>query len=543
MPYLKKNTPPLLIAALITLCNTPLAVAAPPKMDLLFPSGGSRGATVNVTITGAVDPWPVQVWSSRPELQIKALEEKGKLAITIPADCQPGLAWIRVHNPEGASTLKPFLIGTLPEVEEVEPNNEIASAQVLSSSTVVVHGKHQAGNDVDNFVVPLKAGQTLVADLDAHRSLGAPSDPVLQIVSPQGFVIDQNDDDQGIDPRLVFTAPADGQYLVRTFAFPAATDSNINFSGGPNWLYRLTLTTDRFADFTLPLAVTRGTAGEVTAFGWNLGAEPLKIPFPAGDAERISLVIPQAGNFVTVPTVPYPVFVEQEPNPQTQPQSLPVPGGMSGVVSTVDDADFFRFTAKKGQPLIVKVAARSPGSLIDPVVSILNLDGKQMQRIDDKGDDRDPELSWNPPADGDYLVTVSDLFRRGGPRYYYHVSIAPPVADFQVTLAADQFVLPVDKPLEIPVTIDRQAGFKDELEITVRGLPEGVTATPVKSAAEGDSSKSVKVILTGNPAAFSGAVQIVATSVAEPKPTRLARFKLPDYPSDTDQIWLTVIKK
>jgi len=519
------------------------ANAATPKMDILFPAGGSRGATVNVTVTGAVDPWPVQVWCSRPELQIKVLEEKGKLAITIPAETQPGVAWLRLHNPEGASTLRPFVIGTLPEVEEVEPNNELAKAQVLPSSTVVIQGKHQAAHDVDVYSINLKAGQTIVADLDGNRTLGAPSDGVLQLVSAQGFVLEQNDDDQGLDPRIAYTVPTDGLYYVRTFAFPAATDSAVNFAGGPSWLYRLTVTTDRFSDYVLPLAATRGVAGEIEVRGWNLGAEPLKAAIPASEAPQVAVPVPQSGNLLTIPTVPHAVLAEQEPNLQAQPNAIPVPVGISGVLSTPEDADFFRFPAKKGQPLIIEVVARTQGSLIDPVVEILNAEGKQLQRVDDQGEKRDPQFSWNPPADGDYLLTVSDLHHRSGPRFYYHVNIASPKPDYQVTVAADSFILPVDKPLEIPLTIERLSGFKGDIEISVAGLPEGVTAPAVKSLTEGDTAKAVKLVISGNATAFSGPLQIVATSVTEPKLVHKPGFKLTPYHDETDQLWLTVIKK
>lgn len=533
----------LLLAVFLVLGHLAVANAAAPKMDILFPAGGSRGATVTATLTGAIDPWPVQVWCSRPELQIKVLEEKGKLAVTIPAESLPGVAWIRLHNAEGASTLRPFVIGTLPEVEEVEPNNELAKAQVLPGSSVVVQGKHQAAHDVDVYAVTLKAGQTVVADLDGNRTLGAPSDGVLQLVSAQGFVLEQNDDDQGLDPRIAFTVPSDGQYYVRTFAFPAQTDSSVQFAGGASWLYRLTISTDRFTDFVLPLAVTRGTVAEVEARGWNLGAEPVKTAIASSETDEITVLVPQSGNVITVPTVPFPVVVEQEPNLQAQPNVVPTPVDVSGVVSAPDDADFFRFPAKKGQTLLVKVVGRSQGSLIDPVVSILDATGKQLQQVDDQGDKRDPEFNWNPPADGDYLLTVKDLHGRGGPRFYYHISIAPHTPDYKVTVAADSFILPIDKPLEIPVTVERLSGFKGEIEVSVTGLPDGVTAAPVKSLAEGDTSKLVKLVISGNPAPFSGALQIVATSVAEPKLVRKPSFKLTPYHAETDQLWLTVIKK
>lgn len=527
----------------LLLLQTSVISAAVPKVDLLTPAGGTRGTTVTATMTIAGDPGPLQAWCSRPELQVKPLEEKGKLGITIPADSPPGVAWIRLYNAEGASKLLPFVIGTLPEVVEAEPNNELSQAQVLPGASVVVQGAHQAGNDVDVYAVTLKAGQTIVADLNAHRTLGSPADPVLQLVSAKGFVLEQNDDDQDLDPRIAYTVPADGTYYVRTFAFPAATDSNINFSGGASWIYRLTITTDKFVHHVLPLAVMRGVPGEFVAFGWNLGADYIKAPYAALEGENVEFMVPESGNFVTVPVVPYPVVIENKPNSQAEPQAVPTPVDISGVILTANDADFYKFPAKKGQPLVIKVLARSQGSLIDPVVSVLSTDGKQLQRIDDQGENRDPELTWNPPADGDYLVTVSDLHNRHGARYFYRISIAPPQVDYQLTVAGDNFVLPVDKPLEIPVTIDRKGGFKDEIEISLQGLPEGVTAAAVKSAGEGDTAKSVKLVVNGNPAAFSGPVQIVGTSAAEPKLTRKGRFVMTDYHTFTESIWLTVIKK
>jgi hypothetical protein len=525
----------------ISLLNT--VNAAAPQLDIIYPAGGARGSTVNVMLSGNFDPWPVQVWSSRPELQIKPLEEKGKVSITIPADCPVGPIWMRAFNAEGGSSVRRFVVGALPEFEEVEPNNEITKAQAVPGSSAVVNGKYQAKDDVDVFSMTLKAGQTLTADIEANRSLDSPADPVLQVLSAQGFVLQQNDDDQGIDPRIVFIAPSDGQYLIRTFAFPAQTDSSIHFSGGGKWLYRLTLTTGGFADHILPLALPRAATTEVQVFGTNLSVDAPKIPVAAPDEDQLLFTSAQFDNAISVKLVAFPVLVEQEPNSFGQPQVVPIPIGISGVLFSAEDTDAFHYTAKKEQPLEIKVLARTLGSFLDPVLTISDSKGKQLQRIDDQGESRDPELNWNPPADGDYVLRISDLHDRSGPRYYYHVSIAPTHLDFRVTVAADSFVVPVDKPLEIPVTIDRQSNFKGELDISVQGLPEGVTATPVKSLAEGDTAKSVKLVIAGNPGPFSGPVRISAVTTADPKVTRIAKFPVKDYHSDLDQLWLTVLKK
>src|SRR5207249_3560288 len=129
---------------------------------------------------------------------------------------------------------------------ESEPNDDPTRPQRIETPRVTVNGKLGRTGDVDGFAVPLKKGQTLVAALEANRRLGAPLDGLLQVVSSQGFVLAENDDAPDRDPLLAFEAPADGTYLVRTFAFPAEPDARIGFAGGDAFVYRLTLTTQGF---------------------------------------------------------------------------------------------------------------------------------------------------------------------------------------------------------------------------------------------------------------------------------------------------------
>src|SRR5690606_16039492 len=120
-------------------------------------------------------------------------------------------------------------------------------------------------------------GQVLVVALEGARRLGSPMDGVLQIVSSDGFVLQQQDDSPGLDPLLVFEAPEDGRYVVRAFAFPATATASISFAGGEDYIYRLTLTTEGALDFTLPLAIGREQLGLVEGFGWNLPFESRRL--------------------------------------------------------------------------------------------------------------------------------------------------------------------------------------------------------------------------------------------------------------------------
>ncbi len=205
----------------ITLMRIPIALftllawavptfAKPPTLDGLFPPGARRGRTIPVTASGQFEHWPVRVWCSTPGIEIAAGNEKGKLAVKVAETVPTGVHWIRLADDEGATPPRPFLVGTLQEVVETEPNDDPKQPQRLDSANVTIDGRLAQSGDVDGFAVRLTRGQTLVASLEANRRLGSPMDGVLQVVSPEGVVVAQNDDDHENDPQVVFVAPADG---------------------------------------------------------------------------------------------------------------------------------------------------------------------------------------------------------------------------------------------------------------------------------------------------------------------------------------------
>ena len=101
-------------------------------MTELFPPGAGRGQTVAVTASGTFDHWPVKAWIEGRGVEIRAEKEKGKLTAVVAADARPGLRWVRLYDEEGATALRPFVIGVLPEAIEVEPNDEPKAPQRLA---------------------------------------------------------------------------------------------------------------------------------------------------------------------------------------------------------------------------------------------------------------------------------------------------------------------------------------------------------------------------------------------------------------------------
>ena len=137
------------------------AGAAPPTFTTLFPAGGQRGTKVSVMASGTFTSWPTECWASGKGVTVSAGKQKGQWTVTIAADAVPGTYWLRAHDKEGGSNLRPFLVGTLPEVTEKEPNDSPLQAQPLKGPGVVVNGRLQNAGDVDCFSIEAKKGQTL----------------------------------------------------------------------------------------------------------------------------------------------------------------------------------------------------------------------------------------------------------------------------------------------------------------------------------------------------------------------------------------------
>ena len=93
----------------------------------------------------------------------------------------------------------------------------------------------------------------------------------------------------------------------------------------------------------------------------------------------------------------------------------------------------------------------------------------------------------------------------------------------------------------MPITIDRQHGFVEPIDVRVEGLPEGVTFECPRSEKDGETSKKVTLKISGSTAElFQGAIRIVAEST-ESKQAQAATFATADK-SLVSEFWLTVPK-
>lgn len=479
-----------LAVAVIVLPST--VFAEPPAIERLFPPGGQLGTEVEVTVTGKAGTGDLQVWSEQQALSVALNEKRDKATIRIPSDARPGIHWLRFYNEHGATDLKPFFVGTVPESIDTEPNNELVDAQKIGPGTI--NGVLHTTGEVDLFKIDLEAGQTLSASVQANRELGSPMDGVLEILDPNGTEIVSNDDDHGNDPLATIVAPHSGTYFVRLFAFPAAPNSTIRLHGAANYVYRLTVLVDPDAKVS------------------------------PGEEQ--------------VPEQP----TTEQPTTEQPTAELAIPWTATGIILLPGESDEFTFAARKDQNVSIRVAARANFSHLDPVAVLKTEAGKVIKEFDDtSGSDPDVSFSIVLPEDGRYVLLVKDRFDHGGDRYDYVVDVQENIPTFTSTVAANTFVLATDKPLEIPVAISRQHGFAERIAVSVQGLPEGISAAPVYSEKEGDSSKSVTLKIERGEAAtaFSGVVRIVSESESSNQ-TESATAPKPNSKDRTAELWLTV---
>lgn len=509
-----------------------------PKVDALFPCGGQTGQTVALEAIGKADRWPLQVWSSCEQIAVSPAEEKGHFTATIAADAPMGLHWIRLYDAQGTTQPLPFVVGALSETNEQEPNNDPLHPQTLTEEPLVVNGRLERSGDVDHFAVALKQGATLVASIDSHR-LGSALDATLQIVSGDGFVLSHNDDDQGLDPRVVFVAPRDGTYVVRVFGFPADPNASIALAGGTKYYYRLTVTTQGFLDYALPLALQADHPSTVELYGWNLPSETRQLSAAAsGNAMSYAVSIPGLAGHLTLPVESHRCTIESEPNPRDAAQPLEVPITMTGRIYPPGDEDYYQFAAADKQQFSFAIESRGLGYPLDPVLEVLDAEGKSLARVDDVGAARDALLDFTAPAPGHYTLRVTDLHRTGSDRHIYRLRATPTQPTYRLTVASDQFATTAGSTLEIPVSIERLHGFAQQIDFTIEGLPPSSTYDPATSASEGDTSTSVTLKLTAGDAPFAGPIRIVgrvAASETSPQIATIAGRSQPD-----PGLWLTI---
>ena len=475
----------------LLLCQA--AFAAAPVITELQPRGAERGHAFTLTILGRDLPADARIFSTLPAsftlVKVDAPAMPGRsieFLVEPKSDVAPGVYPVRIQSPKGISNVLLFTVGTFPEVTEEESrpyarpnlNDSIETAEPIQSSPVTVNGTLR-GAERDIFRVYGKAGERRVFEVEARRC-GSAIDPVLRILDGNGKQLAINDDapGAGLDPRIDFTFPREGNYYVEVH--------DARFSKQTQNFYRLKMGNYAYADGIFPLGGKRGEATDVTFFGANLKT-PVKTTV---DLDRIA---PE--NRLTTISLPdspvLPVIFAVSDLPELMGPidgPLPIPSVMNARLAKPGQIDRYKIPVEPEETLLFELQARELGtSLLEGIITVYDASGKKLDSAGDKplpedvfavqGSSRtssDPFLNIKVPKDvHEITVTVEDLAERGGPLFGYRLTTRQEAEDFRLSLAEPYVNIPAGGTAILNVVADRR-GYDGPIQLTIPDLPKGI---------------------------------------------------------------------
>ena len=191
-----------------------LHVGTFPRPTAVVPAGGKPGETIEFRFLG--DP-------------LGEIKQK----ITLPKN-DAGMTRLHAENADGIHPA-----GIKVRVNDLAAVNETANANSLKTAMIgtlpcAFHGVISTTGESDYLKFAAKKGQVLEVSCFGRR-LGSPIDPVIHVHAmnkdgQMGRNLVSADDTGGPDPSLRFTAPEDGEYVVRVHDHLG--------NGGPTFFYR-----------------------------------------------------------------------------------------------------------------------------------------------------------------------------------------------------------------------------------------------------------------------------------------------------------------
>jgi hypothetical protein len=91
---------------------------------------------------------------------------------------------------------------------------------------------------------------------------------------------------------------------------------------------------------------------------------------------------------------------------------------------------------------------------------------------------KDSLLRFTAPADGEYVVRLSDVRGMGGERYAYRLTIREPRPDFRLAVNPRNPNVPVGGAVPVTVTAFRLDDFEGPIDVRMADLPAGLHAVP-----------------------------------------------------------------
>ena len=484
--------------------------------DLTFPLAVQRGAST-----------PLDLVSS-------SLQEKALAIDPLKAFATAGL--VSIANSSYSGARPSVIISAMAEVIEMRAKpNEI---QTLAAAPVAVSGKLEAQNERDEYLVPVTPEKKYRVEVLAQR-LGSSLDGILEVHKSAGGGLGTNDDQaKTSDPGMDVTVPKGVDQIKLVLR-------DIQGRYGPEYLYRIVvrpLSVPRFTVSTTKSVYSIPQGSQITirvliARQGHNGAVQLSIPelptgitlqgdeIPAGATSAL-LTISSAKD--AAPFVVSQIVASAKIGDQTIHRLVKV----GAVISTWDRPEQSEIALGVNQLAKLTATASSLtanstaqlGSRIEVPITIVRSNGAKGEVRVSLITTQNPIKKQVPdPKDAKKKITVDDLDRMlrlenpvtlaADAKQATAVVLVPKdLTNIQWDFAFQAELLSADKktvvtsatttatriqldsPLHLQLVgptvvrysgqLNRSTGFKQPATITVQGLPEGATASPVELAAD-----------------------------------------------------------
>lgn len=565
--------------------------APPPLLLNVVPAGGQAGTSVEVTVSGQNLDTTEGLYFSTPGIKAelitppeppekspkdpkktkgtpakgpKGMAPKGvrnsfKFKVTLADNARLGIHDVRVVTKGGISNPRAFAVGDLKEAQEVEPNDDVPVAQKIDLNSTV-NGVIAAPTDVDYYAFNGKKGQRVVISC-LTTSIDSKLPALVEVYGPAGNYLGSGRGYQENDAVIDVPISQDGEHHVRVACFTYT-------QGGPDYYYRLSVSTAPWIDAVYPPVVEAGKTTSVTVYGRNIpgGTRDPNMLLAGKALDKATLAVKAPGEPLATSRLdftgyvppkasgldgfefrsrnqagasnPYlldfaaaPIVVDNEKNdtPESA-QQVTLPCEIAGRIEKKGDADWYSFSARKGDVYTIEAWADRLGVPMDLFFLLRNAKGTTITEQDDVQEVMSPVLfsrTYDPPryrfvvpADGDYRLQVGsrDAFVEAGPRHIYRVRIAAEKPDFRLvamplgTQTPEASVLGQGGNQVFTIYAWRMDGFNGDITLTADGLPAGVTMKPQLIPA---GQKQAAVVVSAAPDArpWTGAIRIVGTAV------------------------------
>ena len=429
--------------------------------------------------------------------------------ITVQADAPLGAHEIRVTGPGGVSNPIAIQLTDLHEVLEPSGTAGMATAPLLTGP-VGVSGRIGASAESDHYRFRLRAGEEWVFDVEANRT-GSPLDATMVILDAQGRELARSEDAHGLDPFLVFKAPADGEYIVRL--------TDLRYLGGDRYTYHFTAGVRPYVESLFPFGGRRGSTVDVQLIGHRLeGSDRLTLALagdaPLGRQDLRARTREGVSNPIGFEVGDLPEIRETEPNDASgQANAVTGPVVINGQIGKPGDTDVYRFKSASDQRWVVEVFARRFGSPLDALLTLQDAQGKVLQRNDD-ANGPDARIEFDGKKDTEYLLGVRDLTERGGGRFGYRMTVQKPdmTPGFAPRSGAGRVRLHLGGWVAVRCDVARQNGYDGMVRVAGMGLPAGVAAVPFTV---GPGSEGGWVLLGASEEAHVGSFPLRMTAAGE----------------------------